>query len=450
MFDRHGRRVGQRRERVEIRGVELRALRAVHIEHTDDVLATPERRTHERADVEAQNAVRHAETGIGRGVNGEDGHAIAHHLPHDHAAERRLRRHGPVAVAEHARDQALVGGLAQHQERTLGRNGAERHLDNLVQHIGQRLRREQRAVHIGEQTDEMTLADRALADRGRDGPHDRAWTVGNLVVLGEQVLLGDRLLEHEHDFAKPDRGADLDADLLMNGRALEKRAETASGIRKTALRVDHAQRRVVARHTRVGEHEVRRGQTANDRHALLQAVCLRNTLLFIAKLEHGSSSLLEGTRMLDLEAGSGRDRLKDLPPAGVAEPRDEKRGSRLQREPMAGRREQAARQVHVAWRCSQHGAPLRILRPCVVRVREIGVRNRHERGAALAANHGHPTGAEVQDARLLFGLRAHDDQQAHVLEVQRRIEGAATTSAAPGRRVCAARRCGRRSGRSSG
>ena len=91
----------------------------------------------------------------------------------------------------------LVGRFAQHQERTFGRHSAERHLHDLVQDVGQRLRRQQRAVHVGEQPNEVAFADRALADLDRDRPHDRPGTVRDLVVLREQILLGHGLLEHQ-------------------------------------------------------------------------------------------------------------------------------------------------------------------------------------------------------------------------------------------------------------
>ncbi len=126
--------------------------------------------------------------------------------------------------------QRLVRRLAQHQERALGGHGAERHVDDAVQDVGQRLCAEQRAAHVGEQPDELALADASsrpiAADMGCmivPGPSEISWSSVS------RSFSATSLLEDEHHFAEPDRGADFDDDLVMNGAApFEKRAEAAA------------------------------------------------------------------------------------------------------------------------------------------------------------------------------------------------------------------------------
>ena len=114
-------------------------------------------------------------------------------------------RHRAVAMAQHARRQRLVGRLAQHQERAFGRHGLERQVHDAVEDVGQRLGAEQRPADFRQQPDELAVAHRRRRRSAIDRLEDRARAFGNLVLLGEQLLLGDVLLEHERDLAEPDR-----------------------------------------------------------------------------------------------------------------------------------------------------------------------------------------------------------------------------------------------------
>ena len=124
--------------------------------------------------------------GSRRRVGRQHRDALAHHAPHDHPAERRVRRHRSVALPQHARRQRLVRRIAQHQKRALGRHRLERDVDDALEDVGERLAADERPADVGEQLDEMPVgaagSGRRLCD-GHDWLDDRPRPFGDLVAL---------------------------------------------------------------------------------------------------------------------------------------------------------------------------------------------------------------------------------------------------------------------------
>ena len=110
---------------------------------------------------------------------GEHRHALAHDAIDDRPAQRRLLRRRSVAVAQHARGQRLIRGVAQQQERALGRHDVEHQIDDARQDLRQRLHGDQRLADLAEQAQQARLA--PIASLPPIGPGQR--TVGDTAIL---------------------------------------------------------------------------------------------------------------------------------------------------------------------------------------------------------------------------------------------------------------------------
>ncbi len=74
-----------------------------------------------------------------------------------------------VALPEHARRQRFVSRIAEHQERALGRHRRERHVDDAIQDVRQRLAAHERAADFREQLDQVRVGGRGES-AGRPAP----------------------------------------------------------------------------------------------------------------------------------------------------------------------------------------------------------------------------------------------------------------------------------------